>query len=210
MGLNVGEPGCTANILVLVTVDPDGVAQDLFDTHREELGRYSQSGQRTMGRDEMQKFLQSEAPVRWWHVSRVKGRDGAEIAMSSGGGSAQKPTMTLHGGSARLSSTTRQDFASAIIIVDARRLGGVTLGAFADYLAMVGLAQIDSEADTAEQLTILNLFAEPQPDDEPLKGMTAWDLAYLKGLYEARRDARNAEAQEGDIARTLASELSGQ
>jgi hypothetical protein len=37
--------------------------------------------------------------------------------------------------------------------------------------------------------------------------MTAWDLAYLEGLYGATRAARSSNQQEGQIERTMIEEL---
>jgi hypothetical protein len=66
---------------------------------------------------------------------------------------------------------------------------------------MVSLAQINSDADTTEMSTILNLFRGGASE------MTAWDLAYLEGLYGATRAARSSNQQEGQIERTMIEEL---
>jgi hypothetical protein len=68
-----------------------------------------------------------------------------------------------------------------------------------DYVAFVALAQIDAQARTEGYSTVLNLFSSAT---NPPAGMTAWDEAYLDGLYDARNDVANRQASA--IARRLA------
>jgi hypothetical protein len=109
-------------------------------------------------------------------------------------------------GFGRLSRTTRQDFNRVIIIVDATQAAGIQFEALADYVSMVALAQIDPDARPTGVDSILNLFND-QAALRPTT-ITEWDLAYLRGLYEAPRNARNSNAQEGAIARSMADEVS--
>ncbi|HET9231134.1 MAG TPA: hypothetical protein VFO00_07585 [Vitreimonas sp.] len=88
-----------------------------------------------------------------------------------------------------------------IIVIDANQTGHTTVGALADYVAMVALAQINPEAETAGAPTILNLFngavsAKPT-------ALTSWDLAYLRGLYASSDTPRNTRQQEGQIVRRM-------
>lgn len=207
VGLDVGEPGCKPNILIVVTADPAKVAKETFDNNRAEMGWFQRGGQRTLGRDALKKFVASEAPVRWWHVSQTKTRDGFSVGEASGMPGAADAITNITGGSSRLSRSTRQDFQAAFLIVDARQLKGFTYGALADYLAMVALAQLDAEADTSSYSTVLNLFAERPEGVAAPAGMTEWDLAYLKGVYEMKRDARTANTQRRSIARSVTGEL---
>lgn len=50
-----------------------------------------------------------------------------------------------------------------IIVVDSNRMQGVNAGQLADYVAMVGLAEIRVDADTGPVPTILQLFRAPPP-----------------------------------------------
>ena len=53
---------------------------------------------------------------------------------------------------------------------------------------------------------MLNLWrSEPAPN-----AMTDWDLAYLRGLYSATREAASARRQQGDIAREILRETETQ
>jgi hypothetical protein len=49
---------------------------------------------------------------------------------------------------------------------------------------MIGLAEIRSDAETADAPTILHLFSGPE-NDRPA-GLSTWDEAFLKALYHTR------------------------
>jgi hypothetical protein len=100
---------------------------------------------------------------------------------------------------------TLQAVRNVVIIVDTAQAGGTRMDALADYLAMVSLAQLDPAANTSQQPTILNLFADAQ--SRQMTGMTDWDIAYLRGLYETRANAPNVDAQVRDIARRMGDDL---
>ncbi|CAN0427258.1 unnamed protein product, partial [Phaeothamnion confervicola] len=112
------------------------------------------------------------------------------------------------GAASLIKRSTRQDFAMAFVIVDGRRLQGLDLTAVADYIAMASLAQLDPEADTSGYPSILNLF-KPHPEESSTPAsMTDWDMAYLRGLYEATRESASANRQQGEIARSMNKDLS--
>ncbi|MCA3698828.1 hypothetical protein [Brevundimonas sp.] len=91
-----------------------------------------------------------------------------------------------------------------IIIVDVDRVAGVDLGALADYLAVISLAQIDPELDPGPYDTILSLFSEGA---SPPPGLTDWDRAFLQGLYSAEQIDEAANGRIGNVARTMADEI---
>lgn len=215
--LDVGRPGCRANILIIVSPDPDAIARELATRHSRAMGVLNVRGRYSLGRGQLQRFVESDAPVRWWHVNRTMTRDGEIMdgAPPSPGGffipgqTTRLPSgvsvMTMSGARTRLGSMTRQDFAAAFVVVDARALEGINYNweGLADYLAMVALAQLDPQAETAEFPTILNMFSR----GETVRALTDWDVAYLRGLYSATRDARGSIQQEGEIARSMGREL---
>jgi len=88
----------------------------------------------------------------------------------------------------------------SIIIVDVDRLAGASLVQLADYLALVALAQIDAEADTAPYPTILNLFADPASAPA---GLTEWDRSYLTALYEHDQLRINRNSQVRAVAEAV-------
>lgn len=204
--LNVGGPGCRANTLIIVTMDPDNVARDLAKHHPRALGVIAETGRASMGRRALAAFVNSDAPVRWWHVNQAVSRDGEPIHVEQRRPDTF-PVVAISGGNTRLARTTHQDTARVFVIVDAQQLQGVSFEALADYLAMVSLAQLSPDADMSSIDTILNMFSARTTGAPAPAAMTDWDIAYLRGLYDTTRDARNAEQQESEIAHSMASSL---
>lgn len=197
VGLQVGEPGCKANMLIVGTAASDKLVRNMIAGNPDAFSKYD-SGV-TRGRKALNAFTNSKDPVRWWHVTARKTADGERYDV---GGS------VLVRGVGRLKSTTRDDFDHVIIVLDVSRIGKLKLGALADYIAMVGLAQIDPEADTHGVSSILNLFEDREVGATPADGLTEWDLAYLDGLYGARRDTLNSDGQVRDMVGSMAKDLS--
>lgn len=210
VGLDVGEPGCRANVLIIISERPDDAAEDLFDHHRDALGYYDEHGQTSLGRAALRQFVSSDAPVRWWHVTRAHTQSGEAVRRHAQAPrnpnsplNAGAPLIFRFGGASHLSETYRQDIGAAFIIVDAARVAdiGLDFTALADYLAMVALAQVDPAADTRELATILNLFTDGAPRE-----LTAWDVSYLRGVYAADREDSGIR-QQGQIARNMREDL---
>lgn len=195
-------PGCTANILIFVTPDASRLASGIVDEYRSLVAFYSTNGLSTLGRGPLEEFSSSTAPVRWWHVNQTVSADGQQLGSDGTG------TQVLRGVQpSRAHRATRQDFLRVLIIVDARQAQGVQFQALADYLAMVSLAQLDPAGETTGTPTILNLFNGNEPGAVTPSAMTEWDLAYLEGLYTARRTAPRAIWQQRDISRRMVDAL---
>lgn len=199
VGLDVGEPGCRANVLILLTDDSDALAQNLQNTRA--VSYYGQSGN-TRGRAAFRDFRDTPRAVRWWHVTRTMTADGAAASSDSPSAGGEPTTVQVRTGG-RIRSTTRQDFNHVIIVLDTVRASGIPFGALADYIAMVTLAQIDPSSDLSDFPSILNMFSERDAGRSFPIAMTDWDKSYLIGLYGAPRDARNARQQQRAIERQL-------
>jgi len=230
VGLRAGSPGCRANVMVIYSQDSDAVTRQIVDQRRDLLGFYSEDGRITAGREAMEEFANVPRPVRWWHISTTgvgslrpdaartrqsSGRVAAQAASTTGGanvtaadtGSAQDlqgaDAVRTNGSRTRPSSTTaRNELSYVLIVVDARRVANVPASAWMDYVAFNALAQIDPTARTGNFPTILNLFS--QTESAPTQ-LTAWDIAYLEGLYRARGETSNR--QIASIARRMADQV---
>ncbi len=196
VGLEVGEPGCKVNVLVVFTDDADGFVKRVLKNHPHAFSRYDM--EMTSGRAALRKFQNSDAPVRWWHVTHRVTEDGTEY---NSGDQVQVYS------TGRISSRTRDDFDRATVVVDVKRVGQVRFAALADYLAFVSLAQIDPQAQPNTGASILNLFAAKDAGAEPSEALTDWDVAYLTGVYGARRDTRTSDGQKRDITRSMGKDL---
>lgn len=196
VGLEVGAPGCKANILIIATDSSDAMVRQAVKDHPGAFGKYDFGVSR--GQKALKAFVESEAPVRWWHVTSTKTADGERYRVGES---------VLVRSASRLKQNTRVDFDHVIIVLDTKRAGVVRFPALADYVAMVSLAQINPDADTGGVPTILNLFSDRAAGITPKDGLTDWDMAYLRGLYTIRRDSDRGERQEADVARTMTKTL---
>jgi hypothetical protein len=196
IGLEPGAPGCKVNVLIVFTGDADGFVKRSLKNHPHAYSRYDL--EMTSGRKALRQFQGSDAPVRWWHVTHRVTEDGTQY---NSGDQVQVYT------TGRISSRTRDDFDRAIVVVDVTKVGQVRFAALADYLAFVSLAQIDPAAEPKTGSSILNLFADKAAGIEPQEALTSWDVAYLTGVYEARRDTRNSDGQKRDITRSMGQDL---
>lgn len=220
LGLDVGEPGCSPNLVILFSEDGAATATRMVaDDPR--LFRVGVSAF-DRGAQALDRFQTSDAPVRWWALSMpvdpVTGQRQARAPGDVGGLSIPADlaeslgcprgcsTMDSPLGAApisrsttasRLTSTTVDALYKVIIIVDASRLGVVSTSALADYLGMVGFAQVADEADFSRFDTVLNLFTGGPTE------LSSWDLAFLRALYAAERRATSTDAQIGEVAGIL-------
>jgi hypothetical protein len=191
LGLQVGEPGCTANVVIVATVDAPAVATALVEEHLKAFRPGGTGMTRTLR--QLEEFKTSDRPVRWWHVSvPVDSETGAAAVRLPG---EEAPVINVSRAS-RLRSDIRDDLGKAIIVIDVDRLGATTFEQLADYVSLVALAQIDAAAPTSDIPTVLNVFEDP----ESTPGFTSWDLAYLHALYQAEPNRARVGAQAADIA----------
>ena len=87
----------------------------------------------------------------------------------------------------------------SFVILDISKMEGATFQQVGDYVAMVALAQIDPDADTASFDTVMNLFDQPRHAET----LTDWDQAYLRALYGAYLNERNPNAQLGSVGSVM-------
>src|SRR5208337_2809917 len=106
----------------------------------------------------------------------------APAAQVAGGSISGVPTYT---GSwldnSHLQSPSEFWFSYVYVIADQTHLGGLSRGQFADYVAMVGLAELKSPPHLGDAQTILKLFDGAPDAAQP--GLSTWDQAFLKALY---------------------------
>lgn len=174
-GLRPGDPGCRPNIVIAFTGDAPALSAGMVDSHRR-LFRIGVDGL-DRGNAALEAFETTDKPVRWWHVSLpINAETGAPGIRLPGDPSAP---FVRGEGLVNKGRWVRDDLRRVFIVVDIDQVAGLMLPQLADYLAMVSLAQIDPDADTAGYATILNLFDDPAA----YPGLTGWDRAYLRGLY---------------------------
>lgn len=227
VGVRAGAPGCTPNLMIVLTPDSDRFAQGVNERRRAALLSPPGIVSSTLGEAAFGSFISTPRPVRWWHVAQTTMADGEVLAdtrsmsgtsagaagvttalmdgaMGPGAGEGVAGVNSTRADGTRLRGSTRQDLNYVLVIVDTQRASGVTVNALADYVAFVSLAQVNPSVNTASYPSILNLFNTQAGGQRPTE-MTSWDLAYLDGLYHATRTARNIAQQEDEIARRMTS-----
>lgn len=198
VGLRVGSPGCTPNVVIIFADDARALASTLVERDRKvfRLG----VGGLDRGNQALTAFQLSERPVRWWHVSMpIVASSGARaIRMPGDAGFIFVPGEGLvHAGRPVTDALNK-----VIIIVDADQLDGATLPQLGDYLALVSLLQVDPNGDTRTFATILNLFDDPQA----VPGLSEWDRTYLASLYGAYPERINPWDQAAAMSRRIVRE----
>jgi hypothetical protein len=196
-GLEIGEPGCSANVLILGTDDGSALAAGLVDrAPRAFRPGYSGAARSS---EALERFVTIDRPVRWWHVSLPVNRETGAPAVRMPGDTGPR----FVGGEGRLRTGVRNDLTKVFIIVDVARAGGIDVRRLGDYVGMVALAQIDAEADPSSYDTVLNLFDAPDSQ----RGLTDWDRSWLQALYGAELNARAANQQGGEVSSSMYRDL---
>lgn len=208
LGLRGHEPPCEPSILIIGAADAAAMADEMVEM-RPRLFIVGGSGM-DQGRSALNEFRTGERPVRWWHVSlpldadtgdvgvRLPGAAGATVNLVDGSVMSYAPIISRTTAS-RLREDLRDVLKRSVVIVDVDLTGEVSLAQLADYVAMVTLAQVDPEADTHRFESILNLFENP----ELAQGLSAWDLAYLRGLYAVQPGHVGRAAQSDALSEAI-------
>lgn len=178
-GLRPGDPGCTANVLIVFAENGRALADEMVERRRRvfRLG----VGGLDRGNVALADFRESDRPVRWWHVSVPVNAETGEVAIRMPGDDPDAAPRVKSEGRINRGRLIRDELNKVIIVVDGEQVAGVGLPQLGDYLSMVALAQVDPEGETGGFSTILNLFDDP----EGSAGLTGWDRAYLEGLYSS-------------------------
>ena len=175
----LGTEHCRPNLYIVVSDDPDHL-----------LDRWSRRDKRMFnvcnGVGYVKAFMHSRQPVRAYYNAKFSSGTGNQDPSSLDlqglrfDFSATGGCVAAGGGDTNLSYGAVQQLTSVIIVVDSRRMININIGQLADYVAMVGLAQVRLSSNTGTAPTILSLFRETQPQ---VQGLSPWDAAFLQSLY---------------------------
>jgi hypothetical protein len=178
----LGGEKCTPNLYVLVSGDPESLLK------RHAAMRPANFNYETG--PQLDKFIEKPRPIRVWYNAGITSLDGAALVSSLGdtsdiharkfAGDALANRLPSQYASRLNAASVTRDIVSVIIVVDVNKVRDLNFGQIADYIGLIGLAQIDLDHDTGDAPTILNLFK--QANSRP-QGMTEWDKALLHALY---------------------------
>jgi hypothetical protein len=197
---------CKANIEIVFTTTPQALMDNVRKEHRYYLGFHYSSAQA----DTLAKVTHT---IQAWYTTQIidaLGIPHLETFLSDGTCASLTdfcPT-TYHTNGMRLADEMHSSFAHVIVVVDPEKLRDYEIGALADYIGFLALAQPRSQ-DTCEQLpTIFNLLVADCAGAAAMREMTDSDLGYLRGLYHMTADAPLSR-QENEIAYQVRQALQG-
>lgn len=173
---------CQPNLLVILTEQP----APLWESWRTRSpGMFYEQSQ-----VEIARALETPRPVSAWLNAMLINADGTR------GGEFNRLV------DSHIKASVSEDISSVILMVNTTATGGATFGQLADYIAMVGLARIDLDADFGDVGSILRVFAK-KAEGAPQR-LTNWDHAFLKALYQPDRPLLRPRT---DIMLTMREEL---
>ena len=170
-GAPLAAEHCKGNLFVVVTSDPEGVIKAWSKRDVRMFGEETDQGGA-----KIREFF-AASPVHVWYNPEFYQRDGTPL------GNSEYRATGAGASASRLEINNYRALSSVMVVLDTRRLKGVSYGQVAAYVAMVGLAQIRPEANVRQAPTILNLFAA---EGKAPPGLTAWDVSFLKAMYTTR------------------------
>jgi hypothetical protein len=204
------SPNCNANVEILFTLQPQQVLDALIKKDSRLLGfHYPQQEKRLATVDH---------PIQGWYVTSTRNYAGVEFVddaspLALADGSIAMQGKVMNAGKvppgkpgSRLTDLRTSQVVLALVVADAKKLEGMTIGSISDYLAMLTLSQARS-ADTCSQLpSIMDLMASGCSNDKKPEQMTAGDLAFLRALYSANLET-SAEIEASNIENQMMREF---
>jgi hypothetical protein len=188
-GAPLARAPCQPNFVIIATSEPDRVLNAWYARDKRLFGDATPT--------QIHEFLGSSQsrPVRAWYnvdTGRKSGtRNGHFI-----------PSNTRAESSAFVGNAIC-DFSSIFAVIDTHRTLHTALDQLADYVAMLGLTDVDLDADFGNAPSILRLFSasgENQPS-----GLSRWDSTFLNALYHSDQTSR---AQRFEIIERVFHEIS--
>jgi hypothetical protein len=181
---------CKPNVKILFTLEPQQVLEEAVKKDSRVLGFHYQRQQK--------RLMTFSRPIQSWYVTSTRNYRGVEAVddpLPLGGaqeGFIGTPNGYFPGSrvppgepGSRLTNLRSSQIVSALIVVDANKVNGMTIGSVSDYLAVLTLSQAKSP-DTCSQLpSIMDLMASTCDNRDKVTQVTAGDLAFLRALYKA-------------------------
>jgi hypothetical protein len=183
-GVPLAGKACTPNFVVVSTAEPDQVINAWYAKNKRLFGNASAL--------QIRHFLDStrSRPVRTWRnidIGRVATTRFGHFVPSNS-----------HADPSPLAGNSPLGFLSVFEIIDAGRTAGIDLNQLTDYIAMMGLSNIDLDVDVGDAPSILRLFSSAR---NVASGLSNWDAAFLMALYQTDQSSRG---QRFEIAQRVA------
>ena len=197
-GVPLAGERCRPNLFIFVTGQPVQLLRAM-DKHKR-MGTFGDATPTTV--DE---FINTPRPVRVWYDTSIRTPEGTppkqglpNAAQVLGGGLQGVKVYNDNDRTSHILLSKTWSFSYVYVIVDQARLQAVARGQLADYVALVGLADIKPEAHLGDARTILKLF-DGAPQAAP-DGLSEWDQSFLKSLYATEQISKS---QRSHIANSI-------
>lgn len=200
VGVETRTSACRPNVSLIGTSDGRYTAAELTAAYPKAFK--ASSGDTQGDPSDLRRFVERDAPVRWWTISAQFDTEHRVFAEPLWNAQAVRRET---GAASMFNQNLVRAMVQTIVIIDANRTAAASAEALADYIAMTVLAEVNPDAVLGSEATVLRLW-EPQSD---VSGMTPWDVRYLGALYCARVTQPGAGApirsrfQLADIARRM-------
>jgi len=132
----------------------------------------------TMSKVERERLLAEDGPVRVWTTVQMRTRDGMPVARQEN--QTDPPVVAMWMAHSKIYLTIREDITQTVVLFDKSGVRGKTVIQLADYATMRSFARTRNAGGDAPLDTILALF---DPNHEPPGGLTDFDQAYLRSVY---------------------------
>jgi len=194
---------CRVNLEILFTTDPQTAINEIAKRSPRLLGNYSRS--------ELASAAAVTHPIQGWYVTATRGTSGTRMVDDSaritvlwgnGIGDVVGSVPACQPGS-RLHNECNSDIVNVILIADTRKVAGYTIGSISDYLAVLALSMEQTPDECDPLPSILDLMTPNCRDTGKPTGVTAGDLAFLKGLYDTDLSAAPALEREDIYAQMM-------
>jgi hypothetical protein len=192
-GAPLARQPCRGNLVVIVSAQPDAVLKAWYARDHRIFGDATPH--------RIDELLKTPRTVRIWYNTNSESASALPYATGVRG-------LVMTGVSNLAVDSTAEDshigfnavrtFSSVIVAVDGSRTQGINLSQLADYAAMVGLAEIQLDADVGTLPTILRLFSGS--DEAKPTGLSVWDTAFLNALYHT---SQKTNRQRSAIAQSM-------
>ncbi len=179
---------CKPNLLIVFTTTPQALMDDVRRHHPQMLGfHYAAQAER---------LAHVERPFQAWYMTGTTSEGGLP-----------EPDDEFHRlppgtAGSRLTVHLESRIMAVLVVVDSSKIVGHQIGAISDNVTMLSLARGVPPKGCSELPTIVDFLNPDCPSLSDPTGLSAYDVAYLKGLY-ATNPQQIARFQQGDIGERI-------
>jgi hypothetical protein len=190
---------CHPNLYVMATDDPDVLVKKSWAHDWHMFGVFDAADAHEPGVEAVGRFMHSQRPIRVWYNTGLSCNGGVSpgaatsTTVTAGYGPPGNASTGMGGFSLSgtappscggvdthlIRTSTWSNIRSAVVVIDVRRVKHASIQQMADYVALVGLADVRLNADSVPEPSILQLFGHAPPP----QGLSLWDRALLYSLY---------------------------